>query len=122
MGYTTIQIGEHDMGHQMTLEQFGGVPINHIIRSGRVVDTNSDDDFDFIVMEDGAYHTWEEDTPINTHMIPTESNKLWNVPPPSYIRGVDISTGEYISFDDNTKPPSFDDNTAPPSFDATSGT
>ena len=79
-------------------------------------------DFDFIIMEDGSYHTWEEDTPINTHMIPTESNKLWNVPPPSYIRGVDISTGEYISFDDNTKPPSFDDNTAPPSFDATSGT
>ena len=73
-------------------------------------------------MEDGSYHTWEEETPINTHMIPTESNKLWNVPPPSYIRGVDISTGEYISFDDNTKPPSFDDNTAPPSFDATSGT
>ena len=122
MGYTTIQIGEHDMGHQMTLDQFGGVPINHIIRSGRVVDTNFDDDFDFIIMEDGSYHTWEEDTPINTHMIPTESNKLWNVPPPSYIRGVDISTGEYISFDDNTKPPSFDDNTAPPSFDATSGT
>ena len=122
MGYTTIQIGEHDMGHQMTLDQFGGVPINHIIRSGRVVDTNFDDDFDFIIMEDGSYHTWEEETPINTHMIPTESNKLWNVPPPSYIRGVDISTGEYISFDENAKPPSFDDNTAPPSFDATSGT
>ena len=122
MNYTNIQIGEHDMGHQMTLEQFGGVPINHIVRSGRVVDTNSDDDFDFIVMEDGSYHTWEEDTPINTHMIPTESNKLWNVPPPSYIRGVSIGSGEYISFDDNTKPPSFDDGTAPPSFDATSGT
>ena len=73
-------------------------------------------------MEDGSYHTWEEDTPINTHMIPTESNKLWNVPPPSYIRGVSIGSGEYISFDDNTKPPSFDDGTAPPSFDATSGT
>ena len=82
----------------------------------------TDDDFDFIVMEDGSYHTWEEDTPINTHIIPTESNKLWNVPPPSYIRGVSIGSGEYISFDDNTKPPSFDDGTAPPSFDATSGT
>ena len=54
--------------------------------------------------------------------IPKEAGKLWNVPPPSYIRGVNISSGEYVSFDDNTTPPDFSDNTAPPSFDATSGT
>ncbi len=58
----------------------------------------------------------------DSQTIPNEAYKLWNVPPPSYIRGINVSTGEYVSFDDNTSPPDFSDNTAPPSFDATSGT
>ena len=123
MNYTNIQIGEHDMGHQMTLEQFGGVRIDEIVRSARILDTDPvGDDVDTLLMEDGSHQSFEEATPINVHMIPTDANKLWNVPPPSYIRGVNIGSGEYISFDDNTKPPDFSDNAAPPSFDATSGT
>ena len=120
MGYTNIQMGVHDQNMHMTIEQFGNVPINEIVRTGRLVgDNNSGDDFDFILMEDGNFFELEVDM---GQTIPTEASKLWDVPPPSYIRGVNISTGEYITFDDNTKPPDFSDNTAPPSFDATSGT
>ena len=70
----------------------------------------------YIESLDGVTTTGDSQT------IPIESNKLWNVPPPSYIRGINVSTGEYVSFDDNTSPPDFSDNTTPPSFDATSGT
>ena len=120
MGYTNIQMGVHDQKMHMTIEQFGNVPINEIVRTGRLVgDNNSGDDFDFILMEDGNFFELEVDM---GQTIPTEASKLWDVPPPSYIRGVSTTTGAYITFDDNTKPPDFSDNTAPPSFDATSGT
>ena len=122
MNYTTIQMGVYDMGTQMTLESFGGVQINEIVRSSRVLISSVGDDVDTILMEDGAYHAYEESTPINVHVIPPESNRIWNVPPPSYIRGVNISTSEYLTFDDGTTPPDFSDNTAPPSFDITIGT
>ena len=66
---------------------------------------------------DGVSTTGDSET------IPTTSGKLWNVPPPSYIRGVTgVGASAYNTWDDNTKPPSFDDNTSPPSFDAESGT
>ena len=121
MNYTNIQIGIWEIGSQMTLDSFGDVPINHIMRSSRLVDDaaehgNHDDVIDHILFEDGDYIQMEEHV-----TIPRESNKLWNVPPPSYIRGVNVATGEYVTFDDNTSPPDFSDNTAPPSFDDTTG-
>ena len=122
MKYTTIQMGVYDAGTQMTLESFGGVQIDEIVRPSRVLISSVGDDVDSILMEDGTYHAYEEYTPINVHVIPSESNKIWNVPPPSYIRGVNISANEYLTFDDGTTPPDFSDNTAPPSFDTTIGT
>ena len=117
--YTNIQIGVHEQNVHMTIEQFGDVPLNHIIRSARfLVDEETGDDTSSILLEDGNYSVFEDDT---EQTIPQEANKLWNVPPPSYIRGVS-STGEYIYFDDNTSPPDMSDNTAPPSFDPVSYT
>ena len=121
MNYTNIQIGIWEMGSTMTIGSFGDVPINHIMRSSRLVDDaaehgNHDDVVDHILFEDGDFIQMEEHV-----TIPRESNKLWNVPPPSYIRGVNVATGEYVTFDDNTTPPDFSDNTAPPSFDDTTG-
>jgi len=121
MNYTNIQIGVWDMGSQMTLDSFGGVRIMDIMRGSRLVDDaaehgNHDDVVDHIIYEDGDFIQMEEHV-----TIPRESNKLWNVPPPSYVRGVNVNTGEYITFDDNTKPPDFSDNTAPPSFDTSIG-
>ena len=121
MNYTNIQIGIWEMGSTMTLDSFGDVPINHIMRSSRLVDDaaehgNHDDVIDHIIYEDGDFIQMEEHV-----TIPRESNKLWNVPPPSYIRGVSVATGEYVTFDDGTSPPDFSDNTAPPSFDDTTG-
>ena len=121
MNYTNIQIGIWEMGSTMTIGSFGDVPINHIMRSSRLVDDaaehgNHDDVIDHILFEDGDFIQMEEHV-----TIPRESNKLWNVPPPSYIRGVNVATGAYVTFDDNTTPPDFSDNTAPPSFDDTTG-
>ena len=120
MNYTNIQIGIWEMGSTMTIGSFGDVPINHIMRSSRLVDDSGEngnhDDIDHILFEDGDFIQMEEHV-----TIPRESNKLWNVPPPSYIRGVNVATGEYVTFDDNTTPPDFSDNTAPPSFDDTTG-
>jgi len=105
----------------MTIDSFRDVPINHIMRGSRLVDDamehgNHDDVTDHIIYEDGDFIQMEEHV-----TIPRESNKLWNVPPPSYIRGVSVATGEYVTFDDGTSPPDFSDNTAPPSFDDTTG-
>ena len=127
MNYTNIQIGIWEMGSTMTIGSFGDVPINHIMRSSRMVlnafstsdvaeHGNHDDVVDHLLLEDGDFIQMEEHV-----TIPRESNKLWNVPPPSYIRGVNVATGEYVTFDDNTTPPDFSDNTAPPSFDDTTG-
>ena len=117
--YTTIQIGVHEINSQMTLESFADVPINEIMRSAFLTDEIENgihDDIDYILFEDGGKQVMEHHV-----TIPRESNKLWNVPPPSYIRGVNVATGEYVTFDDNTTPPDFSDNTAPPSFDDTTG-
>ena len=120
MNYTNIQIGIWEMGSTMTIGSFGDVPINHIMRTKFICDepgTGDHHDIDYIVYEDGGRNILENDLVT----IPRESNKLWNVPPPSYIRGVSVATGEYVTFDDNTTPPDFSDNTAPPSFDDTTG-
>ena len=129
MGYTNIQIREHDIGIHMTLDQFADVRIDEIVRPSRTIDEDSyDDTIINLLAEDGEPLELE-----SGFEIPTESDKLWNVPPPSYIRGIKYTGGTttsgtgagtayYNTWDDNTKPPSFDDNTAPPSFDAESGT
>ena len=133
MKYINIQIGAHEQNVHMTLEQFGDVRIDEIVRPERIIaeDGTPDmfyngDDRDYFISEDSSSTVIESldgfATTGDSETIPTEANKLWNVPPPSYIRGVNISTGEYVSFDDNTTPPDFSDNTAPPTFDATSGT
>tara|TARA_Y100000310_G_scaffold172690_1_gene172812 strand:+ start:3259 stop:6687 length:3429 start_codon:yes stop_codon:yes gene_type:complete len=132
MKYTNIQVGVHEQNVHMTLEQFGDVRIDEIVRPERIVaesGTNEMDNFE----DDRSYFITEDDTGYieslngfattgDSQTIPIESNKLWNVPPPSYIRGISIASGEYVTFDDNTIPPDFSDNTAPPSFDGQSGT
>lgn len=149
MKYTNIQVGAHEQNVHMTLDQFGDVRIDEIVRPERIIAesgtsdmTNEGDDRSYFLAESGtpSTETWTDGevsytyesmyiesldgvtTTGDSQTIPIESNKLWNVPPPSYIRGINVSTGEYVSFDDNTTPPDFSDNTAPPSFDATSGT
>ena len=149
MKYTNIQVGAHEQNVHMTLDQFGDVRIDEIVRPERIIAesgtsdmTNEGDDRSYFLAESGtpSTETWTGGevsytyesmyiesldgvtTTGDSQTIPIESNKLWNVPPPSYIRGINVSTGEYVSFDDNTSPPDFSDNTAPPSFDATSGT
>ena len=117
----------------MTLEQFGGVQIDEIARPERIIAEDgtgdmyyNENDRDYFISEDNSYTVIESldgfSITGDSQTIPSESGKLWNVPPPSYIRGINISSGEYVSFDDNTIPPDFSDNIAPPSFDATSGT
>ena len=116
--YTNIQVGTHEQNVHMTLDQFADVRIDEIVRPSRTIDEDSyDGTIINLLAEDGIPLELE-----SGFEIPTEASKLWNVPPPSYIRGVSVGTGEYITFDDNTTPPDFSDNTAPPSFDSESGT
>ena len=123
MNYTNIQIGAHEQNVHMTLEQFADVQIGEIVRPSRVIDEDGlfgdGDDSVNLLAEDGIPLEYEDTM---GHVIPQEAGKLWNVPPPSYIRGVSVASGEYVTFDDNTTPPDFSDNTAPPSFDGESGT
>ena len=151
--YTNINVGTHEQNVHMTLDQFGDVRIDEIVRPERIIAEsgtpdmeNFGDDRSYFLAEDGtpstetwnivdgsaqAQYTYESmyiesldgvTTTGDSQTIPIESNRLWNVPPPSYIRGIDVNTGEYVTFDDNTSPPDFSDNTAPPSFDGESGT
>ena len=56
-----------------------------IVRGARSIgESATGDDLDFILMEDGSYETYEETT--EGAVMPLESRKIWNVPPPSYIR------------------------------------
>jgi len=123
MNYTNIQIGAHEQNVHMTLEQFADVQIGEIVRPSRVIDEDGlfgdGDDSVNLLAEDGIPLEYEDTM---GHVIPQEAGKLWNVPPPSYIRGVSVASGEYVTFDDNTTPPDFSDNAAPPSFDGESGT
>ena len=129
MGYINIQVGAHEQNVHMTLEQFADVRIDEIIRPDRILAEDGTpgmgyqgNDRDYFISEDDS-NTVIESLDIHTDVtIPTESAKLWNVPPPSYIRGISSTTGAWVTFDDNTTPPDFSDNTIPPSFDATSGT
>ncbi len=90
MNYTNIQIGDHESNVHNRISDFADVRIVDIIKSGREFleigsQTNKhegDAEYEFTIMEDGSYVQMES----GSAGIPTTSRKIWNVPPPSYIR------------------------------------
>ena len=90
MTYTNIQISDHESNVHHRISDFADVVINDIIKCGREVlelgeQTNKhegDNDYHFTIMEDGSHIQMES----GSAGIPTASRKIWNVPPPSYIR------------------------------------
>ena len=97
MNYTNIQIGDHESNVHNRISDFADVRIVDIIKSGREIlevgdDTSgsvvynanrdSDSEYEFTIMEDGSYIQMES----GSAGIPLTSRKIWNVPPPSYIR------------------------------------
>ena len=97
MNYTNIQIGDHESNVHHRISDFADVRIVDIIKSGREIlevgdDTSgsvvynanrdSDSEYEFTIMEDGSYIQMES----GSAGIPITSRKIWNVPPPSYIR------------------------------------
>jgi len=90
MNYTNIQINAHESHVHNRISDFGQVRIVDIIKCGREFleignQTNKhegDDGYEFTLMEDGSHIQMEA----GSAGIPTTSRKIWNVPPPSYIR------------------------------------
>ena len=90
MTYTNIQIGDHESNVHYRISDFADVVIEDVIKCGREFlelscQTNKhegDNDYHFTLMEDGSYVQMEA----GSAGIPTTSRKIWNVPPPSYIR------------------------------------
>ncbi len=90
MNYTNIKIWDHESNVHNRISDFADVRIVDIIKCGREFleigeQTNKhegDNDYEFTLMEDGSYIQMES----GSAGIPTESRKIWNVPPPSYIR------------------------------------
>ena len=90
MNYTNIKIWDHESNVHNRISDFADVRIVDIIKCGREFleigeQTNKhegDNDYEFTLMEDGSYIQMES----GSAGIPTTSRKIWNVPPPSYIR------------------------------------
>jgi len=83
MEYTNIQIGAHESDVHMRISDFADVVIGDIVRGSRTIGESSmENDIDFILLEDGSY----ELTEASETVMPLTSRKIWNVPPPSYIR------------------------------------
>ena len=90
MTYTNIQISDHESNVHNRNSDFANVRIVDIIKCGREVlelgeQTNKhegDNDYHFTIMEDGSHIQMES----GSAGIPIASRKIWNVPPPSYIR------------------------------------
>jgi len=90
MNYTNIQIGAHESHVHHRISDFANIRIVDIIKSGREFleigsQTNKhegDNDYEFTIMEDGSYVQMES----GAAGLPAASKKIWNVPPPSYIR------------------------------------
>ena len=88
--YTNIKIWDHESNVHNRISDFADVRIVDIIKCGREFleigeQTNKhegDNDYEFTLMEDGSYVQMES----GSAGIPTTSRKIWNVPPPSYIR------------------------------------
>ena len=98
MTYTNIQIGAHESNVHNRISDFANVRIVDIIKSGREVleahddtsgsvvysaDRDSDAEYEFTIMEDGSYVQMESGA---AGLPAIASKKIWNVPPPSYIR------------------------------------
>ena len=98
MNYTNIQIGTHESHVHHRISDFANVRIVDIIKSGREVleahddtsgsvvysaDRDSDAEYEFTIMEDGSYVQMESGA---AGLPAIASKKIWNVPPPSYIR------------------------------------
>lgn len=91
MTYTNIQIGAHESNVHNRISDFANVRIVDIIKSGREFleigsQTNKhegDNDYEFTIMEDGSYVQMESGA---AGLPAIASKKIWNVPPPSYIR------------------------------------
>ena len=86
--YTIIQIGNHESNSHMPIGVFGDIVIRDIIRGCRVLGESGTpnmehtvEDLSEIIMEDGSTIEMESE-----YTIPQESRKIWNVPPPSYVR------------------------------------
>ena len=95
MEYTNIQIGAHESDVHMRISDFADVRISDIIRGSRTTlelgseastDDIKGDDLEHLIMEDGNYISMDGAESEGFHTIPSESKKIWNVPPPSYIR------------------------------------
>ena len=90
MTYTNIKIWDHESNVHNRISDFRDVRIVDVIKCGREFleigsQTNKhegDNDYHFTIMEDGSYIQMES----GSAGIPTTSRKIWNVPPPSYIR------------------------------------
>jgi len=92
--YTIIQIGTHESNSHMPIGSFGDIRISDIIRGSRTtLETASrtgttfgdDEDIEHLIMEDGSTIEME-----GVYTIPQESRKIWNVPPPSYVRLITV--------------------------------
>ena len=91
MNYTNIQIGTHESHVHNRISDFAQVRIVDIIKCGREFleigsQTNKqegDHDYEFTIMEDGSYVQMESGA---AGLPAIASKKIWNVPPPSYIR------------------------------------
>ena len=102
MNYTNIQISDHESNVHHRISDFADVKINDIIKCGREFlelanQTNKhegDNDYHYTIMEEGSYSEYGITTTdisgfqmeSGSAGIPTTSRKIWNVPPPSYIR------------------------------------
>ena len=90
MTYTNIKIWDHESNVHNRISDFRDVRIVDVIKCGREFleigsQTNKhegDNDYHFTIMEDGFHIQMES----GSAGIPTTSRKIWNVPPPSYIR------------------------------------
>jgi hypothetical protein len=89
-GYTIIQIGTHESNSHMPIGLFGDIKISDIIRGSRTtLETalwtgttfGDDEDIEHLIMEDGSTIEMEGE-----YTMPQTSRKIWNVPPPSYVR------------------------------------
>jgi hypothetical protein len=89
MEYTNIQIGTHESDVHMRISDFADVRISDLITDSRTILESAGTTFDGRQFETLEYLIMEDGSPIVSEgefTIPEESRKIWNVPPPSYIR------------------------------------
>jgi hypothetical protein len=89
MEYTNIQIGTHESDVHMRISDFADVRISDLITDSRTILESAGTTFDGRQFETLEYLIMEDGSPIVSEgefTMPEESKKIWNVPPPSYIR------------------------------------